>query len=967
MKNLSNIEHELDIVTKQYVDNAAETKVDKVEGKQLSTNDFSNEDKEKLNSLENYILPTASADALGGIKIGNNLNIDENGILTSKEPFMVYEGDLDVIHLINQDLKQNSNLNTALLVLDKLVYWTRDLEDTYVIIKDHDIEYINSNLNSYIQQYILSDSDCSTYTRTYMKTIGIFTTYINVSQSFFPIHYNNSNYKSMYRYTSSDSRGVFSLNLWGNYLKVTFKFNSSGLNAVTYEIIEESYTLPIATTETLGGIKVGENLTIAEDGTLNAQTGAEDVIIPYKTFADYSDEEKTSIANKLLNCINAVKSLTKICYLEDMGVYYPLSGIVNSENNIDFIFIILEGFTQGQITYTVSTTSNTLINVTLNTSNLVDSDMSDTSIKPVQNKVIKKYVDKNVATLVNVGNIDWDEVTPNTKGYIANKPFGRINTFANTTNILFENTTHTGNMKVYDMIFNIDFPSGFAENIENITTATLQYGNKTYDIRTISKATLKRTCTENQTYSKILEYTGEFNTESIVFKLNLKKSVKRTDGTTILKGTLTCNVKDLIASGIISEIPEDGTVNLTFGLKVTTTGTEIKVIDSAYLPIASANTLGAIKVGNNLTIDENGILNGNDVDLTSYAKKNELPTKVSDLTNDSLFITNTVNNLTNYYTKTETYTQEQINDLISAAAGLKLEVVSVLPTTDISTSTIYLKGTETEGTNDYEEWIYVNNNWELIGTTEVDLTPYTTKEYTDNTFAKKSLYSDTTINIGRTSGTTVGQNSTAEGSNTTASGDCSHAEGDSTKASGYGSHAEGGNQTKASGLYSHAEGQTTEATGSNSHAEGSSTKATQSHSHAEGSYTTASGVSSHAEGDSTKASGNNQHVQGKYNIEDTTSAHIVGNGSSSARSNAHTLDWSGNAWFSGDVYTGSTSGTNKDDGSKKLATEEYVDSAISTNAMPASSIVNNFWIGTQTEYDAIATKSSTTLYMIKEG
>ena len=43
------------------------------------------------------------------------------------------------------------------------------------------------------------------------------------------------------------------------------------------------------------------------------------------------------------------------------------------------------------------------------------------------------------------------------------------------------------------------------------------------------------------------------------------------------------------------------------------------------------------------------------------------------------------------------------------------------------------------------------------------------------------------------------------------------------------------------------------------------------------------------------------------------------------RSNAHTLDWQGNAWYSGDVYVGSTSGKNKDEGSKKLATEEYVD------------------------------------------
>lgn len=56
--------------------------------------------------------------------------------------------------------------------------------------------------------------------------------------------------------------------------------------------------------------------------------------------------------------------------------------------------------------------------------------------------------------------------------------------------------------------------------------------------------------------------------------------------------------------------------------------------------------------------------------------------------------------------------------------------------------------------------------------------------------------------------------------------------------------------------------------------------------------------------------------------------HVVGNGvSEDTRSNAHTLDWSGNAWYSGDVYVGSTSGTNKDEGSKKLATEEYVDNA----------------------------------------
>lgn len=40
-------------------------------------------DKVKLNSLENYTLPNASATTLGGIKVGSNLSIDANGVLNA--------------------------------------------------------------------------------------------------------------------------------------------------------------------------------------------------------------------------------------------------------------------------------------------------------------------------------------------------------------------------------------------------------------------------------------------------------------------------------------------------------------------------------------------------------------------------------------------------------------------------------------------------------------------------------------------------------------------------------------------------------------------------------------------------------------------------------------------------------------------------------------------------------------------
>ena len=56
-------------------------KVDKVDGKGLSANDYTDADKAKLESLSNYTLPTASADALGGVKVGAGLTIT-GGVLS---------------------------------------------------------------------------------------------------------------------------------------------------------------------------------------------------------------------------------------------------------------------------------------------------------------------------------------------------------------------------------------------------------------------------------------------------------------------------------------------------------------------------------------------------------------------------------------------------------------------------------------------------------------------------------------------------------------------------------------------------------------------------------------------------------------------------------------------------------------------------------------------------------------------
>lgn len=201
-------------------------------------------------------------------------------------------------------------------------------------------------------------------------------------------------------------------------------------------------------------------------------------------------------------------------------------------------------------------------------------------------------------------------------------------------------------------------------------------------------------------------------------------------------------------------------------------------------------------------------------------------------------------------------------------------------------------------------------------------------KYLDNKYLETDLTLQNSISLGRVG--KIGAGSSAIGVNVIASGDSSHAEGNETTSSGMNSHAEG-STTTASGDYSHAEGSGTTASGESSHAEGDSTTASAYCSHAEGNCTTASGENSHAEGSSTIASSQNQHVQGKYNIEDLngTYAHIVGNGEDGKNSNAHTLDWQGNAWYSGKL---SQEGTPTED--KDLVTKKYVDDNILLEQLP---------------------------------
>ena len=427
---------------------------------------------------------------------------------------------------------------------------------------------------------------------------------------------------------------------------------------------------------------------------------------------------------------------------------------------------------------------------------------------------------------------------------------------------------------------------------------------------------------------------------------------------------------------------------------VATTGsyndlTDKPIIPTAYnLPVANQTTLGGIKVGAGLSITADGILSatgGATADSVEWANVLGKPTFATVATSGDY------NDLTNkptipYYNETlmfeisgETdygnfYANRYFNISALSLDETKSYVGKHKPIMDFPDELIheFVYNKEANALMDEMNSVYIYNHKSYNGTNFIEDENSAVLTYDIKPMAISSGYNgyfrlyeieklelnnnclsdDVSIKNSLTVGSRIGdigKYSVVEGNENTASGNCSHAEGISTIASGDYSHSEGDNTT-ASGGCSHAEGINTIASGDYSHAEGNHTRASGNHSHAEGYYTI--------------ASTDFQHVQGRFNIEDTGRiyAHIVGNGmSDTERRNAYTLDWNGNAWYQGKL---SQDGTPTED--KDLATKKYVDDSIAT--VNADTIDNlHIWTGTQAQYDALGTKDSNTIYLIKEG
>lgn len=186
--------------------------------------------------------------------------------------------------------------------------------------------------------------------------------------------------------------------------------------------------------------------------------------------------------------------------------------------------------------------------------------------------------------------------------------------------------------------------------------------------------------------------------------------------------------QDKLTAGANIKIGTDGTISATdtiyndTDIKSRLTTLENKEYkDTTYSPAtatedglltsADFKKLSGIETGSQVnkieTIKRNGVI----INASGKAVDISVPTKISQLTNDKAF-----------------QTKSEVQALIQAAGHMEKKIVSSKPTTGRD-NILYLIPKDGGADNVYEEWLWINSKWEMIGdtATKVDLSGHWAK------------------------------------------------------------------------------------------------------------------------------------------------------------------------------------------------------------------------------------------------
>lgn len=320
-------------------------KVDKVDGKVLSSNDFTNELLQKLNSLSNYTLPTASDTTLGGVKVGGGLVIT-NGVLSATGGGVADSVDWANIQNVPSSFTPSYHTHTKSQITDFPEIPTKisDLVDDSSFVT---LNEMNTALNNKVDKVSgkgLSTNDYTTAEKNKLAGLSNYTlptatastlggvkvgaglaindgvlsatgggtadsvdwsNIQNKPSSFTPSAHTHTkseitdfpNIPTKTSDLTNDSNFVNTTTMNNALANKVDKVSGKGLSTNDYTTNEKTklaglsnYTLPAASASSLGGVKVGSGLSIDSNGVLTATGGGGGSDVPDSTITDIPPE-----------------------------------------------------------------------------------------------------------------------------------------------------------------------------------------------------------------------------------------------------------------------------------------------------------------------------------------------------------------------------------------------------------------------------------------------------------------------------------------------------------------------------------------------------------------------------------------------------------------------------------------------------------------------------------------------------
>lgn len=173
-------------------------------------------------------------------------------------------------------------------------------------------------------------------------------------------------------------------------------------------------------------------------------------------------------------------------------------------------------------------------------------------------------------------------------------------------------------------------------------------------------------------------------------------------------GTIKVNNIDISVHGLGSAAYQNTSAFDASGAAAGVLGTSTDAAGTAtvYGALASAAAAQSTANSKDANIIESIKVNGTAQTVSNKSVNITVPTDNASLANGA-----------NYATKS------YVDSAVGAITGIDFQIVSSLPTTGVK-GTIYLVS-HSHGTGDsYDEYIYVNNSWEKIGNTDIDLSGY---------------------------------------------------------------------------------------------------------------------------------------------------------------------------------------------------------------------------------------------------